>query len=113
MPWRMAPAWPVTPPPETVADDIHLAQQVCGVQGLADNELQGLQAEVVVDVTAVDGDGTGAVGEQMHAGHGGLPAAGAVDDKASCSYTWSLPPPYSAAHSSGFWAAWLMLADRG
>ena len=29
-------------------------------------------------VTAVDGDGTSAVGEQMHPGHGGLPAAGAV-----------------------------------
>ena len=58
--------------------DIHLAQQIRGVQGLADNELQGLQTEVVVDVTAVDGDGTSAVGEQMHPGHGGLPAAGAV-----------------------------------
>ena len=33
--------------------------------GLTDDELQGLQTEVIVDITAVDGDGTGAVGEQM------------------------------------------------
>ena len=46
--------------------------------GLTDQELQGLQAEVIVDVPAVDGDSAGAVGEEMHAGHGGLPAAGAI-----------------------------------
>ena len=30
------------------------------VQGLTDDQLQGLQAEIIVDVTAVDGDGAGA-----------------------------------------------------
>ena len=91
--------------------DIHLAQQVCGVQGLADNELQGLQAEVVVDVTAVDGDGTSAVGEQMHPGHGGLPAAGAVMVRL-LALIHGLTPPYSAAHSSGFCAAWMCSGPR-
>ena len=58
--------------------DVHLAQVLGGDQGLADDELQGLQAEVVVDVTAVDADGAGAVGEEVDAGHGGLPAASTV-----------------------------------
>ena len=60
-------------------DDVHLAQLLGGDQGLADQQLQGLQTEVIVDVTAVDGDGAGAVLEQMDAGHGGLPAAGAIE----------------------------------
>ena len=59
-------------------NDVHLTQGIGGIQGLADHHLQGLQAEVIVDVAAVDGDGAGAVGEQMHAGHGGLAAAGTV-----------------------------------
>ena len=46
-------------------DDVHLANHAGGDQGLADDELQGLQAEVVVDITAVDGDGAGAVLKQM------------------------------------------------
>ena len=58
--------------------DVHLADDAGGVQGLADHHLQGLQAEVLLDVTAIDGDGAGAAGEQVDAGHRGLPAAGAV-----------------------------------
>ena len=60
MPWRRAPAWPVTPPPVTVAIDVHLAGGAGGFQGLADDHLQGLQAEIIVNIAAVDGDGTGA-----------------------------------------------------
>ena len=37
-------------------NDVHLAQQVGGVQGLTNDQLQGLQTKVIVDVTAVDGD---------------------------------------------------------
>ena len=42
-------------------NDVHLAQLLGGSQGLTDQQLQGLQTEVLVDVTAVDGDRTGAV----------------------------------------------------
>ena len=59
-------------------NDVHLAQGIGGVQGLTDHHLQGLQTEVIVDVAAVDGDGAGAVGEQVHTGHGGLTTSGAV-----------------------------------
>ena len=85
--------------------DVHLAQLLGGDQGLTDQELQGLQAEVIVDVTAVDGDGTSAVGEQMHAGHGGLPTAGAIEIRLLALIHDRLPPAYSAAQISGFWAA--------
>ena len=59
-------------------DDVHLALVGGGHQGLADDHLEGLEAEVLLDVTAVDGDGAGAVGIDLDAGDGGLPAAGAV-----------------------------------
>ena len=59
-------------------DDVHLAEGVGGDQRLTDDQLQGLETEVVVDVTAVDGDGAGPAGEEVHARHGALPAAGAV-----------------------------------
>ena len=59
-------------------DDVHLAQGVGSGQGLANQQLQGLQAEVLGDVAAVDGDRAGAGGEEMHPGHGGLAAAGAI-----------------------------------
>ena len=42
-------------------NQVNLAQGVGGDQGLADQQLQGLQAEVLVDIAAVDGDGAGAV----------------------------------------------------
>ena len=72
--------------------DVHLAQQVGGDQGLTDDELQGIQTKVVVDVTAVDGDGAGAVGEEMHPGHGGLPAAGAIQVRLLALIHIPLPP---------------------
>ena len=58
--------------------DVNLADGAGGDQGLTDDELQGIQTEVVVDITAVDGDRAGAVGDEVNAGNGGLSAAGAV-----------------------------------
>ena len=59
-------------------NDVHLTQGSGGVQGLTNDHLQGLQTEVIVDVTTVDGDGAGAVFEQVHTGHGGLATASTV-----------------------------------
>ena len=43
-------------------NDVNLAQQIGGDQGLTDDQLQGVQTEILVDVTAVDDDGmSGAV----------------------------------------------------
>ena len=74
-------------------NDIHLAGVAGQLQGLTDDHLQGIQAEVIVDVTAVDGNGAGAVREQMDAGHGGLPAAGAIQVRL-LRLIHSLNPPY-------------------
>ena len=52
------------------ADNIKLTQGIGEGHGLTNDQLQGLQTKVIVDVTAVDGDAAGAVGEQVHAGHG-------------------------------------------
>ena len=60
------------------ADDVHLAHHVGGNQGLPDQELQGVQAEVIVDVPAIDDDGAGTVLINANPGDGGLPPAGAV-----------------------------------
>ena len=59
-------------------NDVNLAQQIGGDQGLTDDQLQGVQAEILVDVTAVDDDGTGAVLVNANTGNGGLTTAGAV-----------------------------------
>ena len=45
--------------------NVHLAGVAGGVQGLTDHHLQGVQTEILIDAPAVDGDGAGAVGEQM------------------------------------------------
>ena len=58
--------------------DVHLLHVTSGNQGLTNQQLQGLQAEVIVDVAAVDGDGAGAILKQVNAGDGGLPTAGAI-----------------------------------
>jgi len=58
--------------------DVDLADGAGGDQGLADDELQGLETEVIVDVTAVDRDDAAAVGNEVDAGDRGLSASGAV-----------------------------------
>ena len=60
------------------ADQIDLAQKVGSSQRLTDNHLQGIETEVVVDVTAVDGDSAGTALIQANAGDGRLATAGAV-----------------------------------
>ena len=47
--------------------DVDLADGAGGDQGLTNDELQSLEAEVIVDITAVDGDSTGAVGDEVDA----------------------------------------------
>ena len=84
-------------------NDVHLAGVAGGLQGLTDDHLQGIQAEVIVDVTAVDDDGAGAVGEQVDAGDRGLSAAGAVQI-GLLRLIHSLAPPYSTSRATGFWA---------
>ena len=59
-------------------DNVNLAQQIGGDQRLTDDQLQGVQTEILVDVTAVDDDGTGAVLVNANTGNGGLTTAGAV-----------------------------------
>ena len=59
-------------------NDVDLAQHVSGDQGLTDDQLQGLQTEVIVDVAAIEDDGTGAVLVNTNTGNGGLTTASAV-----------------------------------
>ena len=53
-------------------NNVNLAQHISGDQGLTDDQLQGLQTEVVVDLTAIDDDGAGAVLVNANTGNGGL-----------------------------------------
>lgn len=57
--------------------DVELAEGVCKVERLADDQFEGLEAEVIVDITTVDGDRTG-TGIEPHAGNGLFPPAGTV-----------------------------------
>ena len=59
-------------------NNINLAGHIGGNQRLIDDQLQGVQTEVVVDLAAVDDDGAGAVLINANTGDGGLPTAGAV-----------------------------------
>ena len=43
------------------ANDIKLAQGIGKGHGLTNDQLQSFEAEVLIDVTAIDGEGTGAV----------------------------------------------------
>ena len=73
--------------------DIDLAKGVGRNQRLTDDELKGIESEVIIDVTAVDGDGTGAVGDEVDTCYGGLSAACSVEIGAlgliSCQYSSS------------------------
>ena len=59
------------------ANDIKLAQGIGKGHGLTNDQLQSIQAEIIVDVSAVNGDLAGA-GVQTNAGHGALSTAGAI-----------------------------------
>ena len=60
------------------ADDVDLADQIGRSQRLTNDHLQGVQTEVIVDVTAVDGDGAGAALVDADTSDGGFATAGAV-----------------------------------
>ena len=60
------------------ANDINGTQGLGGDQGLTNDQLQGVEAEIIVDVTAVDGDGTGTALVHANTGNGVLTSAGAV-----------------------------------
>ena len=61
-----------------VCDDVELAFRSGNAEGLVDDELHGFQTEVVVDVTAVDGDDTG-TGKDADSCGGLLSSARAVE----------------------------------
>ena len=82
-------------------NDINLANQVGGDQGLTNDQLQGLQTEVIVDVAAIDDDGTGAVLVNANTGNGGLTTAGAVKILLLALVHSKLPPNYRV-QASGF-----------
>ena len=48
--------------------NINLAQGTGGNQGLTNDELKGFKAEVIVNVSAIDGDHAGTVGNEVNAG---------------------------------------------
>ena len=77
---------------ELAAMATDLAEFLGSGQGLTDDHLQGLEAEILVDVAAVDGDGAGAVLEEVNAGDGGLSTAGAVQIRLLGLIHSSLPP---------------------
>ena len=60
------------------SDDVNLLDHLGQDQGLTGDELQGIQAEIIVDVAAVDGDLAGAAFVQTNASDGGLAAASAI-----------------------------------
>ena len=65
-----------------VCNDVELSGGVGYAEGLVDDELEGLKTEVIVDVTAVDGDLAGA-GIETNAGNGALSSAGAIEIRLS------------------------------
>ena len=56
MPWRIAPAWPVMPPPSTSHVDVELAHELHGFERLAHDHAAGLAAEELIERALVDGD---------------------------------------------------------
>ena len=109
MPWRMAPAWPVTPPPATRQTMSNLSVVVGECQRLTDDQLQGLEAEIIIDVSVVDGDLAGAL-VNADAGNGALSSAGAVEIR-RLSRTSCLISSLMRSQASGFWAACLCSAS--
>ena len=87
--------------------DVELILNAGHSQGAADDQLQGLQTKVLVNVTIVDGDLAGAV-VNANAGNGALTTTGAVEIRFSLVH-FSLPP-YQNSTVSGFWAAFLCSA---
>ena len=60
------------------AVDVDLIGDSDGVQGLTNDQLQGLQTEIIVDLATVDGDDAAAAGDEVNSGDRGFPTARAV-----------------------------------
>ena len=74
------------------ANDIELANVTGNAEGLVNDELQGVQTEIFVDGTTVNGDCAGA-GIQANAGNGTLSSAGSVEiGLSTCISQLSAPP---------------------
>ena len=76
MPSLMAPAWPLMPPPDTLASRVELAQHVAYGQGLADLDTGRLTDEIVLEVAIVDPHLAGPL-TQPHSGGRVLATSGA------------------------------------
>ena len=76
--------------------DVNFSHGVGGDQGLTNDELQGLETEVIVDIAAVDGDAAGAALEQMNARDGGLATARAVEIRLLGLIHSSVPPYFTS-----------------
>ena len=84
-------------------NDVDLAHQIGSSQRLTNDQLQGLQAELFVDVTAIDGDGAGAVLVDADTGDAGITTASAVKILLLALVHSMLPPisPESRLRASG------------
>ena len=80
MPWRMAPAWPVTPPPSTLTIVLNRPSVPVTRNGIRTSALVDGVAEVLVHGPAVDDD-LAFTGQQSDASHGRLAAAGPVVER--------------------------------
>ena len=65
-----------------VSNDVELAHGIGDAEGLVNDELKGLKAEVLVNVTAVYSDVTGS-GIKANAGYRALSSAGSVEIRLS------------------------------
>ena len=83
-----------------VRHDVELANRVRNAEGLVDDELQGLETEVIVNVAVVDGDLAG-TGIQSDAGNGALSSAGAVEIRFCTRVHRSIPDLSSISTSYG------------
>lgn len=72
------------------ADDIVFAERLGQGHRLADNQLEGVKAEIIVDVSAIDGDAA-AAGINSDAGNGTLSAACAVEIRLTIIHNFPSP----------------------
>jgi len=86
-------------------NNVNLTDHVGGNQGLTDNQLQGIQTKIIVDVAAIDDDRTCAVLVDANTCNRGLTAAGAIVILLLALVHNCLPPNQSRVQASGFWAA--------
>ena len=90
--------------------DIKLTDRAGNAEGLVDNQLQGLQSEILVDGAPVDGDLT-VSGVQTNAGDGLLATTGTVEVGFALVYmNLSFLSSDYRSYTWGFCASWLWVA---